>query len=360
MDKSAIIRKYLPQDNFALIDLFKSYPPLSSLSYVVDRSPSYIKLAEYQGYSYDLFTAHENQRLIGSLLVAYDKVYLDKKENDIAYTCDLRLEIESRGKGIGDNLMIQGFKSIKSNLGESAKIFTCVLKDNKAGLKKNINISNSGLADMKKVAELKSYFIFPFYTKLKKTKKYNVRFANQNDIEDMFKLWEEVSINRNLAKVFIFESFKEWIDKTAKIDSFLIAEKENNMVGFLGLWNQKEIRRVIIYSQNWQMQIIRKLWNLAGKIAGIPYFPDAGQNLNFYNVQNLCIKENDCLSEILLEAFKFVRLNNSMFLAIGLDKRDLLNKELKSFISSTTELLLLSNYNLENNDKIFQTEISLG
>lgn len=359
--EKVIIREANLNDDTQIINLVKNHPTSSSLSYVVDRSPSYFKLAEYQGYDYKVLVA-ESDNIVGSLLISFDKVYLDNLEQKIAYTCDLRVEPFARRTGIADNLMKSGVQSIKDCLGESPNIFTCVLKDNKAGLKKNQNLGRDGLVQMKEVATFKSYFLLPFYTKLFKTKNYNIRFANSNDIEQMFKLWAEINQSRNLARVFTEESFIDWINNSQGlgINNYLIAEKNNQLLGFMGLWNQNKIRRVIIHSQNNQMKMMRYFWNTCSKLLGIPYFPGPNQALNFYNITNLCIKDNDCFKELIYNAFKYVRENNSMFLAIGLDSRDKLNKELKGFISSTTELYLLSNYEIKNNDNIFHPEIALG
>ncbi len=349
-------------DNNQIIDLIKKYPTSSSsLSYVVDRSPNYFKLSEFQGYDYRTLVAEAN-KILGTLFISFDKVYLENIPQNIAYTGDLRVEPFIRRTGIADNLMQEGVRIIKNTLGENPNIFTCVLKDNIAGLKKNQNLARDGFANMQKVAELRSYFMFPFYLKNIKNKNYNVRFATENDIENMFNLWQLINSKKNLARFFDLNSFNNWINNTdgLGINNNILAEKNNEIVGFMGLWNQNKTRRIIIHSQNSQIKFIRKFWNIGSKLIGIPQFPKSGQELNFYNITNLCIKENQCFEQLIYNAFKHVRRNNSMFLALCLDVKDELNKELKYFLSSTTELYLLSNYQFKNNNNLFHLEISLG
>lgn len=354
------IRLANQNDNSQIIDLVKKYPMSSdSLSYVVDRSPNYFRLAEFQGNAHKVLVIEAN-KILGLLSLVFDEVYIDNKSQKIAYTCDLRVEPFIRKTGIADSLMLEGINTIKNSLGENANIFTCVLKDNIAGLKKNQNLSKHGIL-MKKAAEFKTYFILPFYTKILKNLNFNIRFAKENDIENMFKLWNEVNKNKNLTRVFTLESFTNWIKNTEGlgINKYLLAERDGTLVGFMGLWNQKETRRIIIHSQSKQMKFIKGFWNLGSKMIGIPKFPGTGQDLNFHNITNLCLKDNECFDQLIYNAFIYVKKNNSMFLTLALDKKDELNKYLKKFISSSTELYLLSNYKFENNN-IFHVEISLG
>lgn len=347
-------------DNNQIIELVKKYPTSSdSLSYVVDRSPNYFKFAELQGYNHKVLVAISD-KILGSLVVSFDKVYLDNSILDISYTCDLRVDPSVRKTGVADSLMIEGVNTINNILGTDSKIFTCVLKDNKAGLKKNQNLSKHGIL-MKEIAQIKTYFIFPFYTRKLNYKKYNIRFACQDDIEKMFLLWQQVNENKNLSRFFDLESFKSWVNNTEGlgINNYLIAEKNGELVGFMGLWNQSKTRRIIIYSQNKRIKIISKLWNLSSKIIKIPQFPSKDQELNFYNITNLCLKDNDSFNHLIYNAFIHLKKNNSMFLTLALDKRDKLNKYIKKFIYSGAELFLLSNYKLKT-DNIFHVEISLG
>lgn len=349
-------------DNQQIIELVKRYPTSSSLSYVVDRAPNYFKLCELQGYDYKVLIAEANNKVLGSLVISFNNVYLEHKVQNIAYTCDLRVEPFIRRTGIADELMKGGFKIINQVLGKDFNVFTSVLKDNLAGLKKNQNLLRDGIANMQEVALLKSYFLFPLFTKKLKTNKFNIRYACQEDLNDMFNLWKEINSKKNLAQYFDINSFKNWVNNTEGLglNNFLVAEKNNKIIGFMGLWNQSKIRKIIIHNQNTQIRLFKNFWNFGAKLINIPKFPKAGQELNFYSITNLCIKDSECFEQLLYNAFKHIKINNSMFLALALDIRDELNEKLKYFIASTTELYLLSNYQFKDNNNLFHIEISLG
>ncbi|MBC7476369.1 MAG: hypothetical protein H7263_18955 [Candidatus Sericytochromatia bacterium] len=161
---SVNIRNYYDQDNLELIDIFRSYPTSSSLSYVVDRSPDYFALCKLQGIDWRLIVA-EKEKIFGSILINFDKVFLESKEQNICYTCDLRLDTSVRRVWLADCLMREGIYACREKYGDSANIFTCVLKDNQAGLKKNANLERDNIIKMNKVGEIKTYFFIPFVSK---------------------------------------------------------------------------------------------------------------------------------------------------------------------------------------------------
>lgn len=362
---NANIRFSEEQDNLALIEIFKKYPTSSSLSYVVDRSPNYFSFTNLQGNSWKILVSEVKNEIVGSLTIIFDKVILEKQIQEISYTCDLRLDTSVRGLGLADELMKKSVTTCQEVFNKEIPIFTCVLKDNKAGLKKNQNLDTLGITKMEEIAEINTYFFLPFFSG-KKTSNYVIRTAKENDLNVMFELWHKVSAKKNLAKYFTFEEFKNWIINTEGLglSAYLVAEKDNKIVSFLGLWNQNKLRRVLITSEKKAMKVVRGLWNTAKIFKKLPDFPQPNKNLNFYNVINLCIDKeyDDAFIELIQKAFLITRENNAMFLALALDKKDPLNSYASKFKADRGSLLLLSNYKFSKpiGNTPFHMEIGLG
>lgn len=362
-NREVLIRYSDQEDNSSLINIFKNHPVSSSLSYVVDRSPNFDALHKLQGFDYKVILAEEENKVKGSLSLLFDKVYLKGKESISAYTCDLKLEHDLRKTGVADRLMREGVYCTRE-LYPDSKIFTSVLKDNKAGFKKNQNLSN--LVKMNVLGEVYSYFFVLLSNKVKFFSKYTIRKATINDVDEMMKLWKKVkSENYNLARVYDSESFKKMVENTPNLsyDDFLLAIKDNKIVGFTGLWNQHPVRKIVITSEQSIMKTIRLIRNLYGLFVKLPEFPQVNKPLNFYCMLHLCISPEhlDCFNELLSNAFKIVYDKNSMFLALVLDKNDPLNKFASKFMSDKGELFLLGELNKEYlGNKLFHTEIALG
>lgn len=363
-NRKVLIRYSNDRDNISLINIFKNHPVSSSLSYVVDRSPDFNNLHKLQGFDYKVIISEEENKVKGSLSLLFDRVYLNGKESISTYTCDLKLEHDLRKTGVADRLMREGFHCTR-DLYPDSKIFTSILKDNKAGFKKNQNLSN--LVKMNLLGEVNSYFFVLLSKKIKKNNKYTIRPSTENDVEEMVNLWQKVKKeNYNLARSYTIESFKKMIHNTPNLsyNDFLLAIKDNKIVGFTGLWNQHPVRKIVITSEQSIMKTIRLIRNLYGLFVKLPEFPQINKPLNFYCMLHLCISpENiDCFADILSNACKIVFEKNSMFLALALDKKDPLNTYASKLISDKGQLLLLGELAPEDmdKDKLFHVEISLG
>ncbi|MFN3432574.1 MAG: hypothetical protein ACK46X_21835, partial [Candidatus Sericytochromatia bacterium] len=73
------------------------------------------------------------------------------------------------------------------------------------------------------------------------------------------------------------------------------------------------------------------------------------------------LAEAEALPWLLDEAFKVVRREGSLFLGLGLDERDPLNRQARRFFASTSELRLLGNDPFHApHDGPFHVELALG
>lgn len=354
-------------DNPELLDLFK-YPESSSLKYTMDRSPDYFSFCRIHD-NWKVIVARAPQ-LTGAVTVTFSQVFLEKKERNIAYISDLRVDISSRKQGLGNSLLKEALVTCHYPEGKDIPVFACVFKDNSAGLKTFANLGRDNLAYFYNVADILAYFILPVSLKKpgRKAGEYTIRSASIEDLPEMLSLWKQVNSPKNLAGVLTEENFNKWLENVPDLSmsSYLLAiDKSNKIKGFLGLWNQSALRRITITSGSYFIKFIRIIWNLFKQITGFSSFPGPGQPLNFYNVFNLCVPETEgeILNLLIDHAFKIVKENNSLFLALALDKKDPLNMQLKGLIASKSEIGLLSNYNFNNNsthnNSPFHLEISL-
>lgn len=362
------IRYAKKEDNSELIRILKNYPISSTgLSYKVDRSPDYFQLCRIQGNDYRIIIAGKNQ-IIGTMSVIADKVYLEKEIRNITYTADLRVEPAARGSGLADKIMEKGVFSCREIAGKDVPIFTVVMKSNKAGLKKNLNLGRNNITDMHQVAEVFTYFFLPYkLRKIRTDKKYFIVQAHENDMDLMFDLWGNINSKKSLTKFYSREEFKNWINNTEglTINNYLLLKDErNNLKGFMGIWNQSRIRKIIVTEIPFYTRIFSRIWNFFAVLLKLSPFPGLNQELNFHNIINLCVAQEDAeaLPLLIESAFNIIRKDKSLFLGLALDKKDPLNYYLDSFIAAKSELLLLSNYNLQSSqkDELYHLEISLG
>jgi GNAT superfamily N-acetyltransferase len=359
--ENIIIRFSEKKDNNQIIEILKKEAVSGSISYITDRSPDYFEYLELTGYDYKVIVAEIDNQIVGFVCISFSKVFLNKKVENMAYTWELRLDSNFRKKGIADKLMNFAIKTCYDVLGEDAKIFTCVIGSNKDGLRKNEKLYKSGLVNIKKAGEINTYFILPFNLKKEKGSKYFIREFKEEDLDEMYILWCNTQINKNLGRYFRKEEFFEWIKNIKKNhdSSYIVVFDNNKMIAFCGLWNFNKLKKIILSDEKKYFKIIRFFWFFISKILNISRFPKKGESLNFFSLINLCVDNNskDVLKEIILFFFKYTKEHKGIFLALALDKKDPLNNELKNFIFDKSELFFLNNY---ESDNINHFELSLG
>lgn len=340
------------------------------MRYRVDRSPDYFALCRVQGRDHRVLVAEQEGAILGTLSVVTDRMYLEGAPVAIAYTADLRVAREARGTGLADGFMIEGIRACRDLNGPGTPIFTAVMADNPAGFKKNANLARDGLVAMRPIADVDLRFLLPFRLPGAKTAPgIRIRTATPEDLGAMVALWERVNAPRPLARAFTPDTLEAWISRTPGLgwERFLLAfDRADRLLGFLGVWNQRPIRRFVLEAESPSQRLIRRAWNAARGLAGLSRFPQAGEPLDFCNVVNLCLpaEAGVALPALLDAAFAQVRAQGALFLGLALDRRDPLGVLLKPFLASTSHLCLLGNERFvslgDPHAPVYHVEISLG
>lgn len=339
------------------------------MRYRVDRSPDYFALCRMQGHAHQVLVAEQASTILATLSVVSDRMYMEGRSEAIAYTADLRVAREARGTGLADAFMVEGIHACRELNGPATPIFTAVMADNPAGFKKNANLARDGLVTMRPIADVDLRFLVPFRLPGPRARGVRVRCATPDDLAAMAAHWERVNASRPLARAFTPDALASWLGDTPGLgwDRFLLAfDDDDRLLGFLGVWNQRAIRRFVLEAESPAQRLIRRGWNAARGLAGLSRFPQAGEPLDFCNVVNLClpIEAGHALPALLEAAFSLVRAQGALFLGLALDRRDPLGAFLKPFLASTSHLCLLGNERFvplgDPHSPVYHVEISLG
>ncbi|WP_297693650.1 GNAT family N-acetyltransferase, partial [uncultured Eudoraea sp.] len=88
------------EDNKGLLELTSEAGMDGDISLRIDRHPDFFKLLELRGET-AVFVAEENDRIIGSLCVSTQDVYIDQKICPVNYIGDFKVALSARNRGIG-------------------------------------------------------------------------------------------------------------------------------------------------------------------------------------------------------------------------------------------------------------------
>lgn len=333
-----------PKDNPALLALSQESVVKSHRhAYWLDRSPDYLAFNHIQGREQQLLVARRKNTIGGILAVTFDFVYLNQQPQWIAYTGDLRVAQCARGSGLADQLMESGIQAIQAKQPDMP-IFTCVMQDNPAGLKKNLNLAQREVAPMAVNSSFKLHF-FPVLGRYNiPMQRYQWKNAVSGDIPEMLALWQRTQSRYALSQVWQDPTtWLDWMKRSPglKLSDYLLLRQRHDqqLVGMVGLWDQSPLRRVM-----WSGGILPFTWALP-----------------VIHAVHLCVETPTVLRALWPLALQQVRSKHKQLLAIALSPADPRQEALSSWPQGSSAMWLLSNTPWPNGrEPLFQMEIALG
>jgi len=335
-----------PEDNSQLLKLLAEVPVQSpDLNYALLREPDFFASLKYQGHASRVLVLRQAEQILGLMSLSFDEIYLDGQPRTVAYTGELKLLPQVRGQGLADLLMQQAVLMAREVCGPDVPILTCVAADNLAGLKKNQNLAQAGLVNMQQLTAITACFFPALPLPLRISAGITLRPASLADFADMAALWQLVAPARQLSRVY-----RDW-EKTPHFpglqpEDWLLLCYREQIVGFVGLWNQQALR-----------QILLPRLPLSVRILGQP----ARQPLKLVHAVHLCLHPEfqTYLPELIKSALHQIRNQGQILLTLAMDSEDPLLELLPLALGRSSQLHLLGSH-LPVRPYPFQMEIALG
>jgi hypothetical protein len=306
-----------PRDDKSLVELVRKTEIPGLIRYIYDRFPSYHKFAQTQGREYSLLGAYHNNNLIGSAQITLDNAYLNNHHFSIAYSGDVRILPNFKGNKIADTLIVESCKI-------DMPVFGAVMGSNRIILEKKLNAWKKLGVDFKLITKMKVLLF-----KAKKGKLQH-QLASPKDLSQMYELWKDVKCYHNLARYYKnFEEFLSSYDTPGvSLQKTILIKKDNELLGFISVWNQSQIRKIEVKKISNFLKIPLFLIRLFAN------FPHETQELPLtYSFQHCFHSKLLQTPELILSALKDAQLisynEKCIAFCFGLDEKDPLYNILK-------------------------------
>jgi len=137
-------------------------------------------------------------------------------------------------------------------------------------------------------------------------------------------------------------------------DDLYIYQKNGEIAGVMGAWNQTDFKQVKINSYSKTYQLIRPLYNLFSKLKSVPPLPPVGGYIKNIYGSFIAIKEDN--PKIFHELVNAIRYNFTdkgyAYLSIGFHEKHPLNRELLKLSSRELESIAYEVYWGEENPSL--------
>lgn len=325
------VRDARPDDNAALVDLAARCAMEGDLALCLDRRPDFFALNRIGGQAWRVGVVDGDDGPIACVAVARRPSYIDGRPAQLGYVGDLKVHPAHRRRGAARALAQWAHDAARELAGPHAPLIGTVLAGNDAVdmLRRQVQ------PGVRHRATIRSHSIDLLTRRRIPPNDLTVTVAAPADEPDMVALWRRVAASRQYAPVC--ESFP--LDRP-DLDYLVARHPDGELAGFVGLWNQHDIKQMRVTGYSPRLAAVRVAFNLAAPLLRAPRLPRTGEELSYRNVVNPCAPDLHTLRTLIRHACNRLHGQHS-FLTIGLDVRDPLTAALTGLRAQPTDVDLL-------------------
>ncbi|MEJ7586724.1 MAG: GNAT family N-acetyltransferase [Ferruginibacter sp.] len=298
-------------DNQQLISLAAASGMVGETSLRIDRNPDFFKLLEMRGET-KAFLALDGDKVIGSLCVSYQLVYVSGTILPLYYIGDFKVAAAYRNKGIGLRLcddMASYLVSVDADL-----VFLNVSKGNTKPIsffKNRPNVpdyDNIGIFNIHQFAGKKRNSTRARYT------------IEPAVVTDQLVHY----LNAQYCKYELGPVITE--EKLAGTTIFIVREK-NNIIAAMCLSDTMNVKQNVVTRLSWKMKWLLRFINTFHKFTGISKMPGINQPVRMMYIKYLAVDHfnKGLVQSLINHARNIVYEKSYSFVSIGLHEKDPLN-----------------------------------
>jgi len=298
-------------DNKQLLELTAATSMQGDICLLIDRKPDFFTLLEKRGQT-KVFVAQEQDRIIGSLSVSCQSVYVDGKVLPVQYIGDFKVYESYRNKGIGLKLCDEMAEYVISAGSDLA--FLNVAKGNNKPLSFFRNRPN--IPDFDHIG---TFHIHQFIGKRNKSISRGPMIKKSEATKAVIRFLNEHYCQYELGNVITKESIE-------KSDIFIIEDQEA-IRGVICLTDTMPYKQNIVMKLSWKMKTLLKLLNLLSGILGISRMPLPGEPVKMMYIKYLAVThhEKEIVRLLVDHARNIIYDKGYSFVSIGVHEKDPLN-----------------------------------
>lgn len=294
------------------------------------KEPNYFDADNLMGESVSVI-AHEvndSSKIIGIYACSSFEVYFKAKKEHIIYLNSLRVDVRYRHK---IRFLKEGFASIQKLITlKSTKefMFTSIAKENLKARK----LLESNLKGMPTYLPLGGMSSFSFLAKIH-TKTMLCQKASAKDIDSIVEFYNANAKDYDFAPV-LNSSWLEMLDakRGLSIDDFYICRDANaNILAIFALWDQREIKQIVIHSYKAPLGRFRNLYNLYAKLTANTTLPKESEMLQQIYIAFFTTTSKDSLwiKQLLKEIATLIKRRDANLCTIGFATNSSISKILR-------------------------------
>ncbi len=309
------------KDNSQLLALTKSSSMTGKMALRIDRHPNFFNLIKLRDQS-KVFVATEDSKIIGSICVSSEDVYINKSISPLFYICDFKVAPSHRNKGIGLQLTNEVVKYLETKDADFA--FLNVSKGNR---KPFVFFSDrSHYPDFENIGVFKIFQFIGSRQYQFKTK-YNIESSLIN--EELIDFYNTYYSKHELATV---------ITKKKLENTILYVVRENDkIIAAMNLIDTMHMKQNVVLKLPLHIKYFSKIFNALSQVLKLSKIPEENEPIKMLYIKYFAVANYDkSLINALIKCAKAdVYKKSYSFVSLGLHEKDPLIKYLPKVLRFT-------------------------
>jgi len=323
------VRLAQPSDDAQLAELVSSVPIAGSVSYRLERRPSYSALLERQGSPARVALLEEQGAPSAMVTAVARRVSWEGRPERFIYLCDARVAAAQRGQGQFGRLvrfLVPGLRE----LGDAMFFLTRADHPVLGGLDGR---EAWGLS-FERLSRIRNYSLF--YTGQRPALP-DVRAARPEDEPALIALWQRVHGERNLAWV-LEPGFAA--ARGLALSAFRVLERAGEIVAFGAPWDTSALKQVRLLGLSPALRVVRRIANPLARRLGAAPVAENGELLAFRYLAFACAAQPGDLRTLIRSCLADGSGGRYLYLDLALDLRDPLTRAVGGWVKSSLDFEL--------------------
>jgi hypothetical protein len=347
------VRDACPRDNEGLVALAAACSMAGDIELRIDRRPDFFALDRLERDRCRVAVAERDGEVVGCIAFSERESHLDGRSLTTGYVGDFKVHPAHRDAVVADELCRYVARAMRG-LPDDTPVMITVLAGNGA-MERRLD-GPRGLPHFTHIATIRTHSLSILWKRGSsmlplllwtgtegRSKDPAIRHAEWSDVEEMADLWLAVGSQRQFSPVYDAESLAKWIRESPGLDisSYRLArDRSGKLLGFLGLWDQRDFKQLSVVSYSHRMSAARRVFNRLAPLVGAECLPPEGSPLNLVTATNVCVPAHraDVLRALVVAGHNELRHQGYSLLNIGLDRTDPLNAAMRGLLAQPTDV----------------------